>query len=59
MVKFGQDKTDRRKFFSVAGKTTLGAMLLSAIPFKLFAATPKYHKIKKVSIHKEAVKRVK
>jgi len=54
-----KNKTDRRSFFSVIGKTSLGAMVIASLPSKLFAVTPKYSKLKKVAIHKQAVKRVK
>ncbi|MDA3861221.1 MAG: hypothetical protein PF445_08330 [Melioribacteraceae bacterium] len=53
------NKTDRRNFFTVIGKTSLGAMVLSALPSKLFASSSKIQKLKNVTIHKQAVKRVK
>jgi len=56
---FIQNKTDRRNFFSLAGKSTLGAMLLSALPIKLLASSKKNSKLRKIDIHKQAVKRVK
>ena len=54
-----KNKTDRRSFFSAIGKTSLGAMVIASLPSKLFASAPKYSKLKKVAIHKQAVKRVK
>lgn len=54
-----ENKTDRRSFFSIAGKGTIGAMILSSLPIKLFASSSKYKKLKKVVIHNQAVKRVK
>lgn len=53
-----KNKTDRRSFFSLVGKTSLGAMVVSALPSKLFASSTKYSKLKKVTIHNQAVKRV-
>lgn len=53
-----ENKTDRRSFFSIAGKGTIGAMILSSLPFKLFASNNSNKKIKKVVIHQQAVKRV-
>jgi hypothetical protein len=58
MKRFTENKTDRRRFFSVAGKGTLGAIILSSFPFKLLA-TSKYSKLKNVTVHPQAVKRVK
>ncbi len=54
-----KNKTNRRSFFSVAAKSSLGAMVLSSFPVKLFASSGKYAKLKKVEIHKQAVKRIK
>lgn len=54
-----KNRTDRRGFFSVAGKGTLGAMILSSFPLKLLASNSNYKKLKKVVIHQQAVKRVK
>ena len=53
-----ENKTDRRSFFSIAGKGTIGAMILSSLPFKLFASNNSNKKLKKVVIHQQAVKRV-
>lgn len=58
MKSFTINKTDRRRFFSIAGKSSLGAIVLSALPLKLFAKN-KYSKLKKIIIHPQAVKRVK
>jgi hypothetical protein len=57
MKSFVRNKTSRRNFFALAGKGSLGAMVLSVLPFKLFASAPKYSKLKKIEIHKQAVKR--
>ena len=54
-----KNKRDRRSFFSVIGKTSLGAMVIASLPSKLFASRTKYSKLKNVTIHKQAVKRVK
>lgn len=54
-----KNKTNRRNFFSIAAKSSFGAMLLSSLPIKLLASSGKYTKLKKVEIHKQAVKRIK
>ncbi len=59
MESLTKNKTDRRSFFSVIGKTSLGALVIASLPSKLFASSSKYSKLKKVTIHKQAVKRVK
>ena len=59
MESLTKNKKDRRSFFSVIGKTSLGAMVLASLPSKLFASSTKYSKLKNVTIHKQAVKRVK
>ena len=57
MKSFVRNKTSRRSFFSIAGKGSLGAMALAVLPFKLFASGPNSKRLKKVEIHKQAVKR--
>jgi hypothetical protein len=52
-----KNKTDRRSFFSMAAKSSLGAIILTSFPVKLLASSGKYTKLKKVEIHKQAVKR--
>ncbi len=59
MESLTKNKRDRRSFFSLIGKTSLGAIVVSALPSKLFASSIKYSKLKKVTIHNQAVKRVK
>ncbi len=59
MESLTKNKRDRRSFFSLVGKTSLGAIVVSTLPFKLFASSTKYSKLKKVTIHNQAVKRVK
>ena len=59
MESLTKNKRDRRSFFSVIGKTSLGAMVIASLSSKLFTSSTKYSKLKNVTIHKQAVKRVK
>jgi len=59
MENLTQNKQDRRSFFSLIGKTSIGALVISALPSKLLASSGKINKLKKVTIHNQAVKRVK
>ena len=52
-------KANRRKFFSIAGKSSLGLLLLSSLPIKLFGSKRNINKLKEVNPHPQAVKRVK
>jgi uncharacterized membrane protein len=57
MKSVAQNKTNRRNFFSILGKSSLGTMLLAVLPSNIFMSTQKYNKLKKVEINKHAVKR--
>ncbi|MEN8194135.1 MAG: hypothetical protein ABFS12_15030 [Bacteroidota bacterium] len=58
MRSFQANKTNRRKFFSTAGKSTLGLILISSLSGKLFGKSKKVQKLKDVNPHPKAVKRV-
>jgi uncharacterized membrane protein len=57
MKSVAQNKTNRRNFFSILGKSSLGTMLLAVLPSNIFMSTQKYNKLKKVEINKPDVKR--
>jgi len=59
MNSFIPKKSNRRKFFSTAGKSSLGLLLLSSLPMKIFGRNNKINKLKEVHPHPQAVKRVK
>ncbi len=52
-----QKKSNRRKFFTTAGKGSLGLIFLSSFPMKLFSKNTKVIRLKKVEPHPQAVKR--
>lgn len=52
-----QKKSNRRKFFTTAGKSSLGLMLMSSFPMKIFSKNTKVIKLKEVHPHPQAVKR--
>lgn len=58
MNSFIPQKSNRRKFFSTAGKSSLGLLLMSSFPIKIFGKN-KITKLKEVHPHPQAVKRVK
>jgi len=53
------NKTSRRKFFSITGKSSVGLLLLSSLPIKLFGGKNKINKLREVNPHPQAIKRVK
>jgi len=59
MINSIKNRADRRKFFSIAGKGSIGLMLISLLPIKLFASKEKFIKLKDVKLNKQAVMRVK
>ena len=59
MNSFIPKKSNRRKFFSTAGKSSLGLLLISSFPMKIFGGNKKINKLKEVHPHPQAVKRVK
>ncbi|VAX25144.1 hypothetical protein MNBD_IGNAVI01-2169 [hydrothermal vent metagenome] len=52
-----QKKSNRRKFFATAGKSSLGLMLMSSFPMNIFSKNTKVIKLKEVHPHPQAVKR--
>ena len=59
MNSFIPQKSNRRKFFSTASKSSLGLLLMSSFPIKIFGRNNKINKLKEVHPHPKAVKRVK
>lgn len=49
--------TSRRNFFSKVGKGSMGAIILSTIPIKMFGSKKQFLKLKNVTPHPGAVKR--
>lgn len=49
--------TSRRKFFSKVGKGSMGAIVLSMIPMKMFGSKKQFLKLKNVTPHHGAIKR--
>ena len=52
-----KNKTNRRLFFSKIGKGSIGAVILSTFPIKIFSSKKQIIKLKSVTPHPNSVER--
>ena len=58
MNSFVPNRSNRRKFFSTAGRSSIGLLLMSSFPMNIFGKNNMNKKLKEVHTHPHAVKRV-